>query len=282
MLARDAVSDGVHVGLRLADRYARPESSDRLIHPMRPGRQRARRQHERRPHFDGGIRGWELKARRHDPRHDVGLIVEAERSADHVRIGSEAARPGAGAQQNLPLASRLAARLVEEAAQGGGHAQCVESARRDLDARDALGLDAVGDRESAVAPDAERGKALRALPPIEERQARDIDAFLSFSAVALPECDQARRFRERQWTEQHGVDDRENRRVDADSDGQRDDDHDSEAGTRRKRPDRLTQLPNDRRHRPPDWSTDRCPGRTARARARSNRSRRRRRPSSSR
>ena len=38
MLARDAVSHGVHVGLRLADRHAWPESSDRLIHPVRPGR----------------------------------------------------------------------------------------------------------------------------------------------------------------------------------------------------------------------------------------------------
>ena len=218
ILARELRGDDCHLGARRIDRDARLQSSVALerTRPDRPrvgGIDRERyvrvRLHESKP-----------QPRRRDPDHREVAVAELEPSSQDARVAAESPLPERVAQHGDGRTVWPGFRLGERAADGWRHAEGLEQAGgrlRDGDLLGALAPEQVGGNHLDQCQRLER---LRARAPLEEVQRMHRDGRLRIRRL-FPERDEATGIRIRQRTQQHRVDEAEDRGVCADAERQR-------------------------------------------------------------
>ena len=185
---------------------------------------------DRRPDLDGGIRIREPLRHHTDDR--PRLAVEQNRSANDRRIAAEAAAPQVPAQDGGPASARAVLPSSERAAVGGLNAQRREQIPGASGTVDAFRQLPVRTRQvvRSATPDRHLLERRRAALPRLEHSAGDDVVWISPVAADLAEHHELIGIAERQRRQQHGAHEREERRVRADPEGQRERGDDAEPG----------------------------------------------------
>jgi hypothetical protein len=189
-----------------------------------------------RARVDGAERQWHVQlalaqgeARRHHTDDGARLSIRGERPPHDRRIAAEAALPVAVAQHHHLVAPGPVLGGGVGAAEQRWRLEGGEELRRRVDRVEVLGLPRTRDRHVAVAV---RGDALERRQRGDVRQLR-VGEPAAIDPLPLPtrvERDEVLRRGIREGTEQHAVDDAEDRRGGPDPNGQRRDHHRREPG----------------------------------------------------
>jgi len=191
-------------------------------------------------HVDVG-RLKEPERRRHHADDDDGTAVELERPAEHVRRAAEAALPQIVADDRDRGRAGLVIVGAERAAERRRHAQRVEHVRAQHLGVEPDGLAAARQNHRQVPEGADASHLRRLFAQVGIVQDRQRDGVGKIRRALAQDHDPAG-IGERQRTQQHGVDDGEDRRRRADAERQRHDGDGGEAGLATERPRGETQL----------------------------------------
>ena len=252
-VARPDLKHALDVVARRFRRHVGPQSRKYGIPELATGRRQRRVDAHGEDHVVPRRQVEETEIRRHDADHSRGRCkrrtagvsrrLERELSAEHRFVAAEPLpkrmrendrRGTLGGRRVLAFAEPTSARRL--------HAERLKRAVRDEERAHAPRLAAVGERRGARLPDADLGECpvLVSISEVHRRRGRHIAAIAD-----LPDPHELVRIRIRQWLDQHGVDDAEDRGRRADADCERDDGRECECRPPRQAAHRIAQIAGD-------------------------------------
>jgi hypothetical protein len=188
------------------------------------------------------LRDREAEAAGHDARHGSLSAFEGDRLADDRTVAAEAALPELEGEDGGRIAPGLFVFRIEGAAEHRGDAQQRKERRRDGLAPQALGRGPLDERHVVlrVSGHGRERPVLRA--PVDEVQRRGGEAVDVPGGVRVDHAHELRRLRVGQRAKHRGVHDRENGRVEADAEREREDGHGGKARALAESPQRVTDV----------------------------------------
>ena len=226
ILLAERRNEDIDPPLCLSDCLSGFEPGDRagkVIAPKLVGRQREAREAHRRPHFGAAFflrSPRRLKSGRHDADDAVRVGIELHDAAEDMRIAAERAPPEPVADDNLFIEARRRIRGIEGGAELRFHSEQREVVRRDDQQSDTLRPRETGE---IVVVEPGRRDILEDTGPLEilPFRRRHADVLRAHAKQIVLDSYELFGVRKRQRVQQRGVDNTENGRRRADSEGDR-------------------------------------------------------------